>query len=58
MTEKDLKVNVKKIKAFCNCEKTVKIETFKFHAQFVEEFCEVTQFYLLNVTVGCIKNTL
>ena len=55
MTEKGLKVNVKKTRVFCTGKRTVGIE---FPVQYVEEELEETPFYALNVTVGCMKDAL
>ena len=55
-TGKDLKVNVKKTKAFLLVRELYQWKLLSFHVQFEEEEWEVTPFYVLNVTVGCIKN--
>ena len=54
MTEKGLKVNVKKTKFFCAGKKTVAMEA-SFHALYVEEKWGETPFYASSVIVWCIK---
>ena len=47
-----------KMKAFSTGERTAAIETYMFHARFIEEVWEETSFCAPNVTVGCIKDAL
>ena len=56
MTEKGLKVNMKKTKAFCTSEKTVSMETFKFPCSVCGGGMGSSPFYVSNVTFRCIKN--
>ena len=51
MTEKGLKVNVNKVKAFCNGEKTVAMETSRFLSSVCRRDVGSTPLYVRNATV-------
>ena len=56
MTKKGLKVNLKKRRYFVLVRGLHQRKLPRFHVQFVQKEWEVTSFYILKVTVGCIKN--